>query len=391
MPLFFHQLLSGRLTRILIPLLIGVFLNTVALSELNTLVPLWLSKAHVSTWQIGVVTSAYYVGTLVGALFAGRFVILFGYSRSYQLFCLLFILFCVGLWLPEQTITWALVRFLVGFACAGIWVSIESWLLTLGEPNERGQLLAMYMVIFYLGSVGGQLMLTATNTHFLPAMYWICGLMFLAALPLLTVKNERMSAKGESVRLLPILKLKSARIGIIGCLLSGVVLGSLFGLLPLFLEQTKMGDAEVGRWMALLISAAIIGQLPMGRLADKYGRNTVLLAQIVITLVCTCWLMLDHARWVLAIALVGLGFAAFTLYPIAMAQASEQVEKHELVAMNQTLLLSYTLGSLSGPMICALMIEAMGYNGLFALIALVNILFLFVLLRQPRHCKVTNE
>ncbi|MGL6116686.1 MFS transporter, partial [Plesiomonas sp.] len=186
------------------------------------------------------------------------------------------------------------------------------------------------------------------------------------------------------------LKLKSARIGMIGCLLSGVVLGCLYGLLPLFLEHIKMDDAEVGRWMALLISAAIIGQIPMGKLADKYGRNTVLLLQVVIILVCTCWLMLDHARWVLAIALVGMGFAVFTLYPIAMAQASEQVEKHEMVAMNQTLLLSYTLGSLSGPLICALMIEMMGYNGLFALIALVNVLFMLVLLRQPRCRTLIN-
>ncbi|MGL4544467.1 MAG: MFS transporter [Plesiomonas sp.] len=390
MPLLSHQLLSGRLARILIPLLIGVFLNTVALSELNTLVPLWLSKADIPTWQIGIVTSAYYIGTLAGSLFAGRCVMALGYTRSYQLFCLLFILFCAGLWLPEQTITWSLVRFLVGFACAGIWVSIESWLLTLGEPSERGQLLAVYMVIFYLGSVGGQLMLTVTNSHFSPAMFWICALMFLAALPLLTVKNERMSTQGEAVRLLPILKLKSARIGMIGCLLSGVVLGCLYGLLPLVLEHIKMDDAEVGRWMALLISAAIIGQIPMGKLADKYGRNTVLLLQVVIILVCTCWLMLDHARWVLAIALVGMGFAAFTLYPIAMAQASEQVEKHEMVAMNQTLLLSYTLGSLSGPLICALMIEMMGYNGLFALIALVNVLFMLVLLRQPRCRTLIN-
>ncbi|MGL4600708.1 MAG: MFS transporter [Plesiomonas sp.] len=384
MPLLFEQLLSGRLARILIPLLIGVFLNTVALSELNTLVPLWLSKADISTWQIGIVTSAYYVGTLVGSLLAGRCVIAWGYIRSYQLFCLLFILFCAGLWLPEQIITWSLVRFLIGFACAGIWVSIESWLLTLGKPNQRAQLLAVYMVIFYLGSVGGQLMLTITSSHFSPAMFWVCALMFLAVLPLLAFKNERMSAEGEAVRLLPILKLKSARIGIIGCLLSGVVIGSLYGLLPLFLEHINMGDAEVGRWMALLVSAAIIGQIPMGKLADKYGRNIVLLVQVIVILVCTCWLMLDNARWVLAIALVGLGFAAFTLYPIAMAQASEQVEKHELVAMNQTLLLSYTLGSFSGPLVCSWMIELMGYNGLFALIALVNVLFMILLLRQPR-------
>ncbi|MGL6148777.1 MAG: MFS transporter, partial [Plesiomonas sp.] len=59
------------------------------------------------------------------------------------------------------------------------------------------------------------------------------------------------------------------------------------------------------------------------------------------------------------------------------------VAKHELVAMNQTLLISYTVGSLSGPVVGSLMIEWMGYGGLFVLTAVVNVLFMWVLMRQP--------
>lgn len=371
------------LVRILVPLLLGVFLNTVALSEQNTLIPLWLSKADISTWQIGIVTSAYYAGTLIGTLLCGRTVLRLGYARSYQLFCALFVVCASGLWLPEHVLTWGITRFLVGFACAGIWVSIESWLLTLGEPEERGGLLAVYMVVFYLGSVGGQLMLSWTGSHFTTSMFWMSGLMLLAIIPMFAVPNEKMGHKADDVRLLPILKLPAARIGILGCLLSGIVLGSLYGLLPLFLEHIRMDDAEVGRWMALLISAAIVGQLPVGKMADKYGRHRILLLQTGLIIACSVWLLFGHARWILSIALVGVGFAAFTLYPIAMALASEKVAKHELVAMNQTLLISYTVGSLSGPVVGSLMIEWMGYGALFVLTAVVNVLFMWVLMRQP--------
>ena len=51
------------------------------------------------------------------------------------------------------------------------------------------------------------------------------------------------------------------------------------------------------------------------------------------------------------------GAAGFTLYPVAMAWACEQVEQHQLVAMNQALLLSYTIGSLLGPTLTALLMQ----------------------------------
>lgn len=61
------------------------------------------------------------------------------------------------------------------------------------------------------------------------------------------------------------LKRRSARLGINGCIISGIVLGSLYGLMPLYLSHQGMSDANVGYWMALLVSSGIVGQWPVGR------------------------------------------------------------------------------------------------------------------------------
>ncbi len=56
------------------------------------------------------------------------------------------------------------------------------------------------------------------------------------------------------------LKLRQARLGVNGCIISGIVLGSLYGLMPLYLNHKGVSNASIGFWMAVLVSAGILGQ-----------------------------------------------------------------------------------------------------------------------------------
>lgn len=65
-------------------LLSGLLLLTLAIAVLNTLVPLWLAE-HMSTWRVGVVSSSYFTGNLVGTLLTGYVIKRIGFNRSYYL------------------------------------------------------------------------------------------------------------------------------------------------------------------------------------------------------------------------------------------------------------------------------------------------------------------
>ncbi len=69
----------------------------------------------------------------------------------------------------------------------------------------------------------------------------------------------------ETVRIWPMLKLRRARHGVNGCIISGIVLGSLYGLMPLWLNHQGVSDSGIGFWMAVMVSAGILGQWPVGR------------------------------------------------------------------------------------------------------------------------------
>nr|WP_261921054.1 MFS transporter [Salmonella enterica] len=90
-------------TRPVMLLLCGLLLLTLAIAVLNTLVPLWLAQANLPTWQVGMVSSSYFTGNLVGTLFTGYLIKRIGFNRSYYLASLIFAAGCVGLGTGNHT------------------------------------------------------------------------------------------------------------------------------------------------------------------------------------------------------------------------------------------------------------------------------------------------
>ena len=366
-------------TRPVLLLLCGLLLLTLSIAVLNTLVPLWLAHDNLPTWQVGMVGSSYFSGNLLGTLLAGTLIKRFGFNRSYYLSSVIFAAGCVGLGITLGFWSWLAWRFIAGIGCAMIWVVVESALMCSGNAHNRGRLLAAYMMVYYLGTVLGQLLVSKLPTGLMDVLPWATGLVLAAILPLLFTRivSEHSEAQGTT-RVWPMLRLRQARLGVDGCIISGIVLGSLYGLMPLYLNHQGVSDGEIGYWMAVMVSAGILGQWPVGRLADRFGRLPVLRVQVLVVIL-GCAAMLSGVS--MGPALFILGAAGFTLYPVAMAWACEKVEHHQLVAMNQALLLSYTIGSLLGPAYTALLMQHLSDNLLFVMIAGVSLIYLLMLLR----------
>jgi len=367
-------------TRPVLLLLCGLLLLTLAIAVLNTLVPLWLAHENLPTWQVGMVSSSFFTGNLLGTLMTGSLIKRFGFNRSYYLASLIFAAGCAGLGLMVGFWSWMVWRFIAGVGCAMIWVVVESALMCSGTSRNRGRLLAAYMMVYYVGTVLGQLMVSKLPTDLMSVLPWVTGMVLAAILPLLFTRIVNQGSEHqEATHIWPMLRLRHARLGVNGCIISGIVLGSLYGLMPLYLNHQGVSDSGIGFWMAVMVSAGIVGQWPVGRLADRFGRLLVLRVQVFVVIM-GCLAMLSNAA--MAPALFILGAAGFTLYPVAMAWACEKVEHHQLVAMNQALLLSYTIGSLLGPTFTAMLMQNYSDNLLFIMIASVSFIYLLMLLRK---------
>lgn len=358
-------------------LLVSLLFVAISLSALNTQTPLWLVDANVAMWQIGMVGTSYFIGNLVGTLIANWFISKINVKQTYTCVCLLFAFATLGMGLSVNVVCWSFFRFLIGIACAVTWIIVESSILLTSKANNRSKMIAIYMTTYYLGSVLGLKLLHYFPKSILYFALVIVVLMALAILFILFTHYHLPSRKTRVFNILPMIKFQPARLGLVGCIISGMVIGAIYSLLPAYYSQLGFTDDEVSNWIILVIASGLIAQMPIGFFANKYGTSSVLIVESLLFTVA-CFMIINN-YW-LIFATIVVGATIFTVYPLSMSWACSTVDKSNIVLMNQTMLLVNTIGCLIAPAIISLFMDKWGNNFLFICFMGIAIYFMILLM-----------
>src|ERR1700745_2738474 len=92
----------------------------------------------------GLVLSAYFAGFTLGAFRCGKIIERIGHIRAYAAFAGLVAAAPPVMPLLGGSLSWAVLRAMVGFGCAGIFVPPESWLSAKAPPSGRGRVFSIY-------------------------------------------------------------------------------------------------------------------------------------------------------------------------------------------------------------------------------------------------------
>ncbi|OCG21965.1 hypothetical protein A9G22_08605 [Gilliamella sp. App2-1] len=360
-------------------LLTSLLFVTISLSALNTQVPLWLVRNEFSLGQIGLVGSSYFTGNLIGTVFANWFISKFNARHTYTYSCIIFAIATIGLSFSMNFYSWVMWRFFIGIACAVTWVVIESCILLTGPVHTRGKMLAVYLTTYYLGTVLGQALLQYFPQDVLYFGLVIMLLMGLAILFILRTHYKLPKRKKSSFDIMPMILNKPSRLGLTGCVIAGMLIGSLYSLLPVYYSNLGYSDIQVANWMILLILSGVAAQMPANWCADKFGRQVVLLIESLLMLAACIMLIFN---WLDALAIILLGATIYTIYPISMAWACSCVKKQNIVAMNQAMLLTNTLGSLVAPAVIAFIMDKTSNTYLFVSFAIISLYFVILLAKK---------
>lgn len=231
---------------------IGLSFFAVASGFLMSLIPLSLGNFGLSPDLAPWLASIFYLGLLLGALRVERLIAKMGHRRGFVLFLSLLIASIVAMLLLPGASVWLAARLLAGFTVAGVFVVVESWLLMADSVKARARRLGIYMAALYGGSALGQLAIGELGTQgVLPYLFVIVLLLLAIMAPVLIRSGEpahqaqqRLSLK-ESANL--------SRPAIIGCLVSGLLLGPIYGLMPVYIDNQVDEPAQTGLLMAAII------------------------------------------------------------------------------------------------------------------------------------------
>jgi MFS family permease len=372
-------------------LLTGTFIFLLGNGLLGTLLSLRLNLAGQPTEVAGIVGSAYFVGLIAGCLRATTVIGAVGHIRAFSVFAAVSASIALAFALSPDPLFWVALRFLSGFAIAGLFMVIESWLNVSTDNTWRGRILSIYMVTIYSALGVGQFLLLSYD---LKGFQTFSLVAMLFALSLVPVSLSRVPAPEILYpSILPFRQLyRLSPLGVLGCFGSGLMLAAFYSLAPIFAQNLGL---PVGR-IALLMSAAIIGglvlQWPIGRLSDVVDRRLVLTVALFAVALAGGAIML-LSMWPMTPTLFYVAGAVFCLgfvvYPLSVGHANDHITTESRVAISGGLLLAYSIGAALGPVLAALAMRHAGDYALFGYIGGVALLIgLFAIWRMTRRARV---
>lgn len=356
-------------------LLFGCGLLVLGNGLIGILLPVRLGIEQVSADISGLVMSAYYLGFMMGSVLGQGIIRRVGHIRAFAAFAALATATSLVHALVFNVALWAVLRILTGFCIAALYATIESWLNVKASNEGRGQILSIYLVTTYLASLIGQLLINAIEIEGLGLFCLGALLMALSLVPVVLTRvagPELGGVKRLGLRVL----YKASPLGVVATWGAGMLSGAFYALGAIYAGSLHLSVLQISLFMGVPIFGGLVLQWPIGRLSDRYDRRTVLLGVLVMCVVSSVVLSIfsfgGASLTTLLVAVVFLGGALATIYPIAVAQAYDYVDRADMVGASGGLLLVWAIGGTVGPLVASFFMGRFGPSALFVYLAVVG-------------------
>lgn len=367
-------------------LFISLMLVIAGNAYLLTYLGVRLGAEGVAPTQVGFVMVCYSIGFAIGAHWCTSLVAKVGHIRTFAALTSLTAMASISYPLLDSVYFWAILRFVGGITAAGLYVIIESWFSAVANNNNRATLFALYQVAAYGASTSAQL--TVGYSDPLSAVPFTgAGLILLAAIIPLSLSRMQSPTIEPGPKMSLLSLYREAPMGIICALGGGVLLGTYYSLTPLFGSLTNLSVPEVSQLMTLSVLMALVLAWPIGWICDRIQRSQVLLAILVVAALLSCGVALTTdmpfpLRLVITAVLLGL---MSLVYSLSVALTNDRIDSNARVAASSALMLSYGIGSIIGPIVGSMLMEAFYPAAMFTGFAVLLVaLAIYVRYRQNR-------
>ena len=122
-----------------------------------------------------------------------------GHIRAYAALAGLAILATAVMPLAINGLPWVLLRAVIGFGCAGLFITTEGWLIAKAAPTGRGRVLSIYRVGMFVALAVGQILISQIEIRGASAFNIIIAI-FAMALALVSLTRAEEAIGRESPR-----------------------------------------------------------------------------------------------------------------------------------------------------------------------------------------------
>lgn len=369
------------------PLLLGMGILMLGAGLQSTLLSLRATLEAFPPTVTGLVMSCYYIGYLGGTVGAPRLLRRIGHVRVFAALAAIASTCILVQAAFVHPLPWALMRGLSGLCFAGIYVVAESWLNHRATRTNRGRLLAVYMIVLYVGLGSAQFLLLVAHPRADAPFMLVSALICLAMVPIV-LSAQRIPEPAPPGRVRYRDLYRNSPLGVVAVAVSGMISSIIFSMGPVYAGLAGLPTSGIATFMAVSILTAVLTQYPVGRLSDRIDRRTVIAGACILA-TCAAWPLVElrtpaHPLLLLLAALFS--GSALTLYSLSVSHVNDKLEPGQMVAASSALLRLNGLAAAAGPTLAGAAMSHFGPRGYFGTLAsLTGLLTVYDLWRKARR------
>ena len=331
-----------------------------------TYIGVYIKQAGVSSFSIGLINSAFFLGAIASSIFSQKIISTIGHIRSFASFAALMVIAFLLHSVYLNEFFWGFLRLISGFSFYALLIIVESWLNEKSSNSQRGQILAIYTIIFYLSTALGQLFLTIPkdSEFFVFTVGSVLVLFSLITIAMTKIKEPILKPfeQYSFPKLYSIVPL-----ALTGSFIGGFFVGSFFTMLPLTILHKFDSTTILSIFMSLTLIGGLVSQWPIGKLSDKYGRRKLIaFCGFFTAFVSLLFIIVPELNSYYYILALLLGVTIFAIYPLSLARANDVLDENkDMVEISRALLFAYGAGSFIAPIILGIIFTFLNYEAIF--------------------------
>ncbi len=356
------------------PLFFGLAMLMIGNGLQGTLLGIRANIEGFSTLTIGVVMSLYYVGFLLGSIWVPKLIQNVGHIRVFAALASLASGTVLFHGIFNDPVVWCIVRVFTGFSYAGLYIVIESWLNQSATNENRGKIMALYLIILYAGMALGQFLLNLADPADVELFVLTSVLVTLAVLPIsLSSRPAPAFIAPERVSIKKLWQISP--LGIAGVLLSGLASSALFSIGPVYATAMTLTVAQISTFMAAFIIGGVVLQAPIGWLSDRFDRRKILIG-ISFATGLSCFIayaasLISIPALIMVMPMIG--GTALAIYGLSTAHTNDHLQGGQIIAASATLILLNGGMSIIGPFAASGAMSLFGTNAFFLYVGAVYV------------------
>ena len=340
---------------------------------INTLVPLRAKLEGFPDLAIGLLGSAYFAGMLAGTLAAPGLILRAGYIRAFSAFVSVAVIIALVYPVAVVPTVWVALRYCIGFVFSGFYAVIEAWLTDKSDNSNRGRVYAVYQVVSYGATAGGQEMLSVVAPRSAVLFSFVAAFFALAMLPMAFTKAEPPPRPRTVSLRLPWLA-RTAPVAAFASVAVGCANGSFWALAPVYGIGLGFDPSQVATFITAVILGTAAALYPVGRLSDRIDRRLMLIVVSALGAAAEVVLALGSALSFPIVCALGVAVGATTmvLYTLAVSHANDRAGPAHAVTVSSGILFLYCGGAIAAPILASALMSRFGVTALFVQNALTH-------------------